>query len=141
MRDSYDDIINLPRHRSKTRPKMSLSNRAAQFSPFAALTGHDDAVKETSRLTEERIELDEYIRQVLNEKLQLIKNMIPHHPKVTITYFQPDEKKSGGSYLTIAGFVKRIDEFEKVIILDDGREIYLDEIYEIKIPEEYPNSF
>lgn len=122
----YDDIINLPDHQSVTRPHMSNYDRAAQFPPFASLTGHDEAIKETARLTDRKIELDEYTKEDLNSKLQIIGD----NPgtEVTITYFQPDEKKSGGAYLTISGCVKRIDEYEQTVIFTDRTAIPVEQI-------------
>lgn len=126
----YDDIINLQHHQSATRPHMSNYDRAAQFSPFAALTGHDEAIKETARLTDRKVELDEYTKEDLNSKLQIIGD----NPgtEVTITYFQPDEKKSGGAYLTITGCVKRIDEYEQTVVFTDKTAISIDQISEIE---------
>lgn len=128
----YDDIINLPRHRSMTRPPMSRSNRAAQFSPFAALTGHEEAVKETARLTDRRIELDETMKAKLDEKLRIIQEQQASKPEITITYFKPDEKKSGGSYLTIRGIIKKIDYYERAVLMKDGTRIEIDEIIDIQ---------
>jgi hypothetical protein len=106
----YDDIINMPHHVSATRPQMSRENRAAQFSPFAALTGYDAAVLETARVTEQKIELGESAIDELDMKLNMLADMIDSHPKVSITHFVPDTKKDGGSYVTTTGAVKRIDE-------------------------------
>lgn len=131
--DHYEDIIKLPHHISPTRNKMSMIDRAAQFSPFAALTGHNAAVKETARLTEEKIELDENEKTILNEKLQIIAEKVKEQPEVTITYFLPDEKKTGGKYVDITGNVKKIDEFEHCVRLVDGTKISIEEIYEIVI--------
>ena len=131
--DHYEDIIELPHHVSPARNKMSMIDRAAQFSPFAALTGHDAAVKETARLTEEKIELDENEKTILNEKLQIIAEKKNEQPKVTIAYFQPDERKSGGKYIEVTGNVKKIDEFERCVRMVDGTKISIDEIYEIMI--------
>lgn len=125
----YDDIINLPHHQSVTRPHMSNYDRAAQFSPFAALTGHDAAIKETARLTEQKIELDEYTKEELNRKLQIIGGS--PGMEVTITYFQPDEKKCGGAYLTRSGCVKRLDEYAKTVIFTDGTVIPMKQISEL----------
>lgn len=132
MTNNYDDIINLPHHVSKTHPHMPIIDRAAQFSPFAALTGYDTAVKETARLTDRRIELDEYEKEALREKLNLIVEMIDEKPEVTITHFQPDTKKNGGAYLSITGRVKKIDEYERVVCLTDGAKIAIDEIFAIE---------
>lgn len=128
----YDDIINLPRHVSKTRLPMSIINRAAQFSPFAALTGYDDAVKETARLTEDRVELDDTAKARIDEKLRIIKEHLSSKPKVTITYFQPDQKKLGGSYLSISGIVKKIDQYDRTILMEDRRRIEIKEIISIR---------
>lgn len=127
----YDDIIDLPHHISKKHPQMSLEARAAQFAPFAALTGYDDAVKETARLTNERIDLDEEAKMMLDAKLQVIREQLSEKPLVTITYFVPDAKKDGGKYVTTAGNVKKIDDYKHLIILDNGVEIPIDEIIDI----------
>lgn len=131
MTNSYEDIINLPHHVSATHPHMSAIDRAAQFSPFAALTGYDSAIKETARLTDEKIELDEYTKVALSDKLQIISDRIPEHPEVAITYFQPDDKKSGGAYVTDAGSVKKIDEYERLVVMNGGTAIPIDEIISI----------
>ena len=132
MTKKYDDIINLPRHVSKTRPQMPIIDRAAQFSPFAALTGHDAAVKETARLTEERVELDEYMKESLNHKLLIIADQIKDQPKISITYFLADEKKDGGAYVTSTGKVKKIDLNKGILIMTDEIEIPIDEIINIE---------
>ena len=128
----YDDIINLPHHTSPTRPRMSSIDRAAQFSPFAALTGYDAAVKETARLTDERIELDENRKSFLNEKLQMIAENSQEHPMVTITYFQPDERKAGGSYVNVTDKAKKIAEYGREIVMEAGTRIPIEQIYEIE---------
>lgn len=124
----YGDIINLPHHVSANHPQMLLQDRAAQFSPFAALTGHEAAINEAARLTENRLELNEDRREILNRQLQLIKEHLNENPSVTFSYFKPDSRKSGGSYTTISGTIKKIDEYESRIILDDDTVIYIDEI-------------
>lgn len=129
--NKYKDIINLPHHVSKTRNPMSLYNRAAQFAPFAALTGYDDAIKETARLTEERIELSDELKNMLNQKIKLIIENIKLQPEVVITYFVHDNKKSGGVYKTISGNVKRIDEVEKCIIFTNKLKIFFSDIISI----------
>ena len=129
----YDDIIDLPHHISKKHPQMSLEARAAQFAPFAALTGYDDAVKETARLTNERIDLDEEAKMMLDAKLQVIREQLSEKPLVTITYFVPDAKKDGGKYVTINGNVKKIDDYKHLIILDNSLEIPIDEIIDIAL--------
>lgn len=129
--NKYKDIINLPHHVSKTRKPMSLYNRAAQFAPFAALTGYDDAIKETARLTEERIELSDELKNMLNQKIKLIIENIKLQPEVAITYYVPDNKKSGGVYKTISGNVKRIDEVEKCIIFTNKLKIKVSDMLNI----------
>lgn len=128
MTNAYDDIINLPHHVSATHPHMSAIDRAAQFSPFAALTGYDFAIKETARLTDARIELGEYTKDTLSDKLQIIAERMKEPPEVSITYFQPDDKKSGGAYVTAAGSVKKIEEYERLVVMIDGTTIPIDEI-------------
>lgn len=131
MSNNYDDIIQLPHHVSKTRLPMSMSDRAAQFSPFAALTGYDAAIEETGRLTENRITLDENEIEILNAKLQTIEEQLDNEPVVIITYFQPDKRKSGGAYVTTTGVVKKIDSYEQVIVLTSGLRIPITEIIQI----------
>jgi len=128
----YDDIIHLPHHVSSVHPPMPVSDRAAQFAPFAALTGHDAAIKETARLTDERVELDENAKAVLDEKLRMIQEMLARQPEITVTYFQPDEKKSGGRYISATGNVRKIDMYSHLIIMSDGLRIPLSEIYGIE---------
>lgn len=131
MTNKYDDIINLPRHVSKKRPPMAIKDRAAQFSPFAALNGHDSAVKETARLTEKRVELDEYMKNDLSNRLQIIADRLKEHHEISITYFQPDGKKDGGAYGTDIGTVEKIDEYERLVLMTKGREIPIDDIISI----------
>ncbi len=131
MTVSYDDIIHLPHHVSATRPHMSLHDRAAQFSPFAALTGYDDAIRETARLTDERMELDEYLKYMLSDRLQILADRMKEHPEIEITYFQPDSRKDGGAYITAAGTAKKIDEYERIVVMTDGTVIPMDEIISI----------
>ncbi|MCH5211096.1 MAG: hypothetical protein J1F01_09055 [Oscillospiraceae bacterium] len=126
--NTYDDIINLPHHVSKTRPQMGIIDRAAQFSPFMALTGYGDAVEETARLTDDWIELDEERKALLNKKLQIICEHISEKPIAAITFFQPDEKKDGGAYVTITGSVKRVDEYNGTVIMTDKTEIEINRI-------------
>ena len=132
MNNRYDEIINLPRHVSKTRPQMPLSDRAAQFAPFAALTGYDSAIKETGRLTDERIELDEEALAALDRKYQLLMDALDDAPEVTIIYFQPDERKAGGQYVSATGTVKKVDTFSRRILLQDGTRIPLDSVYDLR---------
>ena len=132
MNNRYNEIINLPHHVSKTRPQMPLSDRAAQFAPFAALTGYDSAIKETGRLTDERIELDEEALTALDRKYQLLMDALDDKPEVTIIYFQPDEQKAGGQYVSATGTVKKVDTFGRRILLQDGTRIPLDNIYDLR---------
>lgn len=128
----YDDIINLPHHTSSKHPHMATIDRAAQFSPFAALTGYDAAVQETARLTEKRIELDEYEKAALDERLRLIQENLRKAPEVTITFFKPDDRKSGGAYLSATGYVKKIDTYEKCVVMSDAQKIPIEEILRIE---------
>lgn len=132
MTKEYDDIIHLPHHVSTTRAQMAVIDRAAQFAPFAALSGHDAAIKDTARQTEKRIELDEYMKEAFNDKLQIIADWINEHPEIEITYFQPDEKKDGGTYITTSCTVKKIDEYEKVAVMEEGTEIPIEDIINIE---------
>ena len=127
----YADIIGLPHHTSRTRPRMSMTARAAQFAPFAALSGYGAAVDETARLTDDRIVLDETAKSVLDGKLQLLAEHIGDLPAVTFTYFEPDKKKSGGAYVSVTGQVKEIDQYERVVKLWDGIKIPIPQIYGI----------
>ena len=128
---NYDDIINLHRPISK-HPQMSLYQRSAQFAPFAALTGHDEAVKETARLTDAKLEIDEYTKEELNRRILYINENINLSPEVSITYFVPDSKKSGGAYVTETGVVSKIKEYENLIVMTSGLEIPIQEIILIK---------
>ena len=128
----YDDIINLPHHVSKKHPQMSLHDRAAQFSPFAALTGHKAAINETARLTDEKQILSEDVIAKLNEQLNLIKENIGTNQIVTITYFVPDDKKSGGAYISYTGVVKKIDEYNRTVVLTDKTVIPIEQISEMQ---------
>lgn len=132
MTREYDDIIYLPHHISTTRPRMAVIDRAAQFSPFAALTGHNLAIRETARLTDDRVELDEYMKTTLNHRLQILADYLKKHPEIEITYFQPDDKKDGGAYVTVNGTIKKIDEYERVVLMTDGAAIPIDEIISIE---------
>lgn len=129
--NNYDDIINLPHHVSVKHPRLSKEQRAAQFAPFAALTGYGDAIKETARITEDRIEIDEEEKKKIDNKIIELKSKINNKPKVTITFFIPDIKKSGGEYVTIIGNLRRIDEYNKLLILEDKKKIPIEEIIEI----------
>ena len=132
MKDLYEDIINLPHHVSKTRPQMSMIDRAAQFSPFAALTGYDAAIKETGRLTDEKIEMDEVALNILNMKFQLLVDRLADEPEITFTYFKPDERKAGGAYIDVTGKVKKVDDFERLIVMQNGTKMPMDDILNIE---------
>ena len=131
MSGVYDDIIGRPHHVSSTRPHMSAIDRAAQFSPFAALTGFGAAITETARLTDGRIELDDSEKSALNEKLSRIQEKLDGRAEVTVTYFKPDEKKSGGTYLTVKDAVKTIDKYGLNVVMMSGMKIPFDDIVEI----------
>lgn len=129
----YDDIINLPHHQSKNHPHMSMHDRAAQFAPFAALTGYDDAIKEARRLTDSKPELDENRLEELDQKLADLMTRIEEHPKVTITYFEPDDNKDGGEYIAYDGRLSKIDYAGKALIFEDNKIISLSDILKIVV--------
>ena len=131
--EKYDDIINLPHQVSKKHKQMSMEERAAQFAPFAALVGYEDAVQETARLTDKRIELDEEAKNILDMKLQMLNEQmkVQIYPQVTIMYFVPDSKKDGGKYIKILGTIKKIDEFRQILVLDDKTEIPIKDVISI----------
>lgn len=128
----YEDIVNLPHHVSKKHPQPTMNDRAARFAPFAAITGYEDMVLEEARTTEEYKELDEQALDVLDEKLQMLLEFLDEEPFVTITYFKPDKKKSGGAYVTAIGTVKKIDEYQQLIILTNGKRIRIEHIYNME---------
>ena len=128
----YEDIVNLPPHISENHSQPTMKDRAARFAPFAAITGYEEMVLEEARVTEERIDLDEGTLSLLNEKLNMIQEFLDEEPEVTITYFEPDKKKSGGAYVSITGLVKRIDEYERLVIMKDGKKINIEDIYGIQ---------
>lgn len=128
MTGSYTDILNLPHPTSKKHPRMTRTARAAQFAPFAALTGYNEAIKETSRLTDEQLDLDDTEKDQLNKKLQLLRQNLPRQLPITITFFIPDTQKTGGSYQTITGSVKKIQEYERRLIMTDGTIIPIEAI-------------
>lgn len=125
----YDDIMNLPHHVSSTRPHMAVADRAAQFAPFAALTGHDAAIKETARLTDEKLQLDENSKAAIDEKLRYL--LEQDESEAIFTYFVPDKNKSGGAYVSHAGVVKKVDTIEQIITLTDGISFQIDDLYRI----------
>lgn len=131
MNNNYDNIINLPHHVSSKHPQMSLEARTAQFAPFSALTGYEDEVKETERLTYDRIELDDEVKNILNHKIQMIIKQLSERPTVSFTYFVPDTRKEGGKYITVIGNVRKIDKYKQIIVLEDKTEIPIKEIIDI----------
>ena len=128
MPTPYDDIIHLPHHVSQNHPQMPLRDRAAQFAPFAALTGYEAAVGETARLTAERRELDPQEAEELDRRLTDLAARLPDHPEVTVEYFVPDERKSGGAYVTVTGRVRHVSVSEKLLVMEDGMEIPMDDV-------------
>ena len=133
MSGQYDDIIRLSHPDSPKHPRMSLYDRAAQFSPFAALTGHSAAIEETRRLTDRRVELDEYEMARVDAELQRLQELLPGRPTASITYFVPDERKDGGSYQTVTGSVKRIDAVSGMIQMADRQLIPIADVFSIEI--------
>ena len=130
--NNYDDIIDLPHHVSETRPRMSQRDRAARFSPFAALTGYDSEIKETARLTDEKLELDDYAISRIDSCLQILIDNVQERPTISITFFKADERKSGGTYVTVSGDFRRIDESNHTVVLMDGTKIPIEDIYTIE---------
>lgn len=133
MENNYDDITNLPHHVSKNRKRMSNYDRAAQFSPFAALKGYDDEIGEAARLTDEKLDTDGERVTDINEKLLLLKDTAKQHPLVKIVYFKQDDKKSGGAYLTAQARLKKLSEYDRALIFDDGLAISFDDVYSIEL--------
>lgn len=128
----YAHIIHLPHHTSKVRPHMTLYQRAAQFAPFAALTGHNAAIRETARLTDKKIDLSESECEKLNQKFTLILANLDEHPTVSMVHFVPDPHKEGGQYTTYTGTIKSFDEYEQRITFEDGAQIKISDIIDIK---------
>lgn len=126
---NYDDIINMPRHISSKHPQMKIIDRAAQFAPFAALTGHKESINEASRITDSKKELDENQKEILNNKLNYILLNLDKLLEIKITYFQADLKKSVGKYVTVLASIKKIDEYNKVLVLNNGKKIKIDDLY------------
>lgn len=131
MKD-YSKIISLPHHQSATRKRMSNYDRAAQFAPFAALTGHDEAIKETARLTDDYMEMGEDRLGELSAKIQLLIDKLSEQPEITVVYFIPDVRKSGGSYAEKTGIVRIIDEYERKLVFYDGDKILIDRVADFK---------
>lgn len=132
MSGKYDDILHLPHPTSAKHPRMPVSERAAIFSPFAALTGHGDAIRETARLTEQKMELDEDTKAELDRRQAILLEHIAELPEVTVTWFCPDEKKSGGAYVVTTGKLKKVDDTTGMLKLTDGMAISLDEIVDLQ---------
>lgn len=128
MSSAYDDLLNLPHHTSAVQPAMPMQNRAAQFAPFAALVGYDALIRETARLTDQKADLDEFVKAELNEKLRLLLELLPQQPEVTITYFQQDSRKAGGAYRTTSGIVRKFLCSENLLLMMDGTQIPIDSI-------------
>ena len=128
MKTPYDDIIRLPRHVSQNHPQMSMHDRAAQFAPFAALTGYEAAIGETARLTAERRELSPQEAGELDRRLAALIAHLPERPEATVEYFVPDERKAGGAYVTVTGRVRHISVPEKTLVMEDGTVIGLEDI-------------
>lgn len=131
MSKPYDDMLHLLHHVSEKHPRMSVHDRAAQFSPFAALTGYDAAVQEAARLTDRRIELDEGEKAAIDQRLTLVQERLPEPTEVMITYFLPDKKKAGGAYVNATGTVKKIDDYERMVILRNGTSVRIDDILHV----------
>ncbi|MCI8448009.1 MAG: YolD-like family protein [Eubacterium sp.] len=127
---TYDDIIHLPRHVSKTHPHMPIADRAAQFSPFAALTGHHEAIKEAGRMTSQKISLDENAKSILDQKLQMI--LERPSQEITLTYFLPDPQKDGGAYIDYTGVIKKADTQKRLLIMEDHTAIPIDDIIDLR---------
>ena len=135
MANRYDDIMNCPRHISSRRVPMPLQDRAAQFAPFAALTGYEAVIRETGRLTQPRAELTESAKAALNEKLQLLLRCLHTRPVLAVTFFQEDERKAGGAYITVTGCVKKLDPYERILIFTDGTWVAIENITQMEFVE------
>lgn len=133
-RHPYEDILNLPRPTAHVRPSMSRQDRAAQFAPFAALTGHDAAIRETARTTQTRRQLSEDEKAILDRKQQVLLEQVRQHPQVTVTYFQPDARKTGGSYQVYTGHVRGLDFSRRLLRTVEGTDIPMDDIVELDSP-------
>lgn len=132
MSGPYDDIINLPHPTSTKHPRMPMSDRAAIFSPFAALTGHATAIQETARLTDQRMELDEDTKAMLDLKQQILADRIAERPEISVVWFRPDARKEDGQYVTTVGQLKKVDDIARILQLADGTTIPLDEVLELR---------
>jgi hypothetical protein len=132
MTEDYSDIINLPHHVSKNHPQMPMDARAAQFAPFAALTGYDAVIHETAWLTDKQVELEEYDNERLNRIFSELMNSLEEHPVLTVSYFKPDEHKEGGAYVTVSGQLKKIDTYERLMEMKDGTAIPIGNIMDLQ---------
>ena len=132
MKEDYFDIINLPHHVSRNHPQMPMEARAAQFAPFAALTGYDAVIHETARLTDKQVELEEYDNDRLNRIFSELMDILEKHPMVTVSYFKPDEHKAGGAYMTVSGKLKKIDTYEQIMKMEDGTVIPIGGIMDLQ---------
>ena len=132
MIEDYSDIINLPHHVSKKHPQMPMEARAAQFAPFAELTGYDAVIHETARLTDKQVELEEYDNDRLNRIFSELMDSLEEHPVVTVSYFKPDEHKAGGAYMTVSGKLKKIDTYEQIMKMEDGTVIPIGSIMDLQ---------
>ena len=132
MKEDYFDIINLPHHVSRNHPQMPMEARAAQFAPFAALTGYDAVIHETARLTDKQVELEEYDNDRLNLIFSELMDSLEKHPMVTVSYFKPDEHKAGGAYMTVSGKLKKIDTYEQIMKMEDGTVIPIGSIMDLQ---------
>ena len=132
MTEDYSDIINLPHHVSRNHPQMPMETRAAQFAPFAALTGYDAVIHETARLTDKQVELEEYDNERLNRIFSEIMDSLEEHPVVTVSYFKPDEHKAGGAYVTVMGQLKKVDTYEQLMVMENGTAIPIGNIMDLQ---------
>ena len=132
MSGKYDDILHLPHPTSKKHPRMPISDRAAIFSPFAALSGHGAAIAETARLTDRRVELDEDTKTELDRRQAVLLEHIGEQPEVTVTWFRPDDRKDGGAYVTVTGRLKKIDEAARILVSQDGTSVPLDDVVRLE---------
>ena len=131
-RNPYEDMLELPHPVSKTHPQMPRRDRAAQFAPFAALTGYEEAVREAARITEEKMILDEDSKEQLDWKLRCLQEKVKEKPTITVTYFLKDEKKKGGKYVTVTGVLKKIDSYTHQFVLESGEEIPVEDIVSLE---------
>ena len=132
MTEDNSDIITLPHHVSHNHPQMPMMARAAQFAPFAALTGYDAVIHETARLTDRQVELEEYDNERLNRIFSELMNSLEEHPVVTVSYFKPDEHKAGGAYVTVTGQLKKVDTYEQLMVMENGTAIPIGNIMDLQ---------